>query len=85
MNRLSFIINLKQEAIDASILREVSYQERNERLEEHNHEERQAGNAGCLSGVRNEDVQNRKDITLIIISLSRVEIGGHLRNTTIGR
>ncbi len=49
MNSLSFIINLKQEVINASILREVSYQERNERPEEHNHEERQAGYAGDMS------------------------------------
>ena len=62
MNRLSFIINLKQEVIDASILREVSYQERNERPEEHNHEERQAGNPGCMPYMWDEDVQNRKGL-----------------------
>ena len=64
MNSLSFIRNLKQEVIDASILYEVSYQERNKRPQEHNHEERQAGYARDVSRLRDEDVQNRKGLSL---------------------
>jgi len=49
INNVSFRVNLKQEVIDASILREVPYQERNERPQEHNHEEWQAGYARDMS------------------------------------
>ena len=39
-NSLSFIINMKQEVTDASILYEMPYQKGNERCQGHNHEER---------------------------------------------
>ncbi len=56
MNGLSFRVNLKQEVVDARILREVSYQERNKRPQEHNHEERQAGYARDMSRLWDQDV-----------------------------
>ena len=56
MNSVSFIINLKQEVIDASILCQVPYQERNERPQEHNHEKRQAGYARDMSRLWDQDV-----------------------------
>jgi len=58
-------------------------QERNERPQEHYHEEWQASNSGCMSHMWGQDVQDRKGITLIIIPLSRVEIGSHVRNAAV--
>jgi len=58
-NGLSFIGNLKKEVIDASILREVSNQERNEGCQEHNHEEWQAGDPRYMSHMWDQDVQDR--------------------------
>ena len=39
-------------------------QEGNERRQEHNHEEWQAGDPGCMSDMWNQDVQDREELKL---------------------
>jgi len=65
----SILHNKKGGKGNASILREVSYQERNERPQEHNHEERQAGYSGNMPRVRNKDVQNWEGIMIEALGL----------------
>jgi len=52
----------KEEVYDASILYEVPCQKGDEERQEHNHEERQAGNTGCMPNMRHQDVPNREEI-----------------------
>jgi len=42
----------------------MPYQEGNEGCQAHNYEERQTGNSGRMSHMRDEDVQNRKELKL---------------------
>lgn len=65
-NSLSFVINLKEEVNCASILCKMPDEARNEGPKEHNHEERQASNPRDMPGMRDENVQNRKGITLVV-------------------
>jgi len=51
---------------NASVLYEMQGQERNEGCQEHNHEEWQAGDSGCVSRVRNQDVQDREELRQIL-------------------
>jgi len=51
---------------NASILCKVPHQKRNEGYQEHNHEEREAGNSGCMPDMRHQDVQDRQELKLIL-------------------
>jgi hypothetical protein len=55
---------------DASVLYEMPDQERNERPQEHYYEEWQAGNPGNMPNLRDQNVQDREGITLIIWGLN---------------
>jgi len=48
-----------------SILHEVPRQERDQEPKESDHEERQAGDPGCLPEVRHQDVQDWEKLKLI--------------------
>ena len=52
----------KRGKLNASILYEMSFQERNQGCQGHNHEEWQAGNPGNMSGMWHKDVQNRLEL-----------------------
>jgi hypothetical protein len=69
MNSLSFIINLKQEVIDASILYEMSCKEGNERCQGDNYEEWEASDSGDMPNLRHEDVQDREELEQIFIDI----------------
>ena len=49
-----------------SVLCEMPCQKRNEECQVHSHEERSAGNPGCVPCVRDQDVQDRKKLNLIL-------------------
>jgi len=51
---------------NASVLYEVPDQERNERPQEHYHEEWQAGNPRNMPNLWHQDVQDRKELKLIL-------------------
>ena len=48
-------------------------QEGNERCQSGNHEEWQAGNPGCMSDMRDQDVQDREELKLKITRLGKAE------------
>ena len=65
-NKELFIVHSqKGRLINASILYEVPSQKRNEGHQEHNYEEWQAGDSGCLPCMWNQDVQDRKESKLV--------------------
>ena len=76
MSRESSILQQKGGRPDASVLYEMPDQERNERPQEHYHEEWQAGNPGNMPNLRDQNVQDREELRLIL-QLSRfiVEAG----------
>ena len=49
----------------AGLLREVQGQEGNKECQKHHHEERQAGNPGCVPDLWHENVQNRQGLGLL--------------------
>ncbi len=67
-NDLSFLINGKKEVDDASVLCQVSCQERDEESQEHHHEEWQTGDSRCVPGMRDQDVPYRQSLGLEVIS-----------------
>ena len=51
---------------NASVLYEVPRQEGNEGCQGHNYEERQASDPGCVPGVRDQGVPDRKELKLAL-------------------
>jgi len=54
--------------MDASLLCEVPCQEGNERCQEHNYEEWQASNPGCMPDLWHENVQNWKKLAHLLVN-----------------
>ena len=51
---------------NASILCKVPHKKGNEGYQEHNHEEWEAGNSGCMPDMWHQDVQDRQELKLIL-------------------
>jgi len=62
-NGLSFIVNVKEEVRDASILYEMPGQEGDEKPKGDYDEERQTSNPRNVPNVRHQDVQNWEELT----------------------
>jgi len=61
---MSYCSSLEGGGRNASILYEVPDQEGNERCQEHHHEKRETSDPGCVSQLRDQDVQDRKELKL---------------------
>ena len=62
----SLISAQKEGGPNASILYEVSHQAGNEGHQKHNHEKWQTSNPGRVPGVRNQNVQDWKELELAL-------------------